>query len=56
VFAGLFGVVCGVVEVAFRHVGMVRGLFTMAGFIVFRSGLVMKSSLPKDCDGSIDAQ
>jgi hypothetical protein len=36
VLAGLFSVVCGVVEVAFRHVSVVCGLFMVTSFIVFR--------------------
>ena len=41
VFARLFGVVRGVVEVAFRHMGVMAGLFVVASLMVFRSRLMM---------------
>jgi hypothetical protein len=37
VFAGLFGVVRGVVQVALGYVSMVSGLFMMARLVVFRA-------------------
>lgn len=39
--AGLFGVVGGVVQVAFRNVSMMAGLFMVAGLMMAGGSLVM---------------
>jgi hypothetical protein len=41
VLAGFLGVVRGVVEVAFRYVGMVAGFLVIASFMMFRGGVMM---------------
>ena len=41
VFAGLFSMVCGVVEVPFGYVRVVARLFMIASFVVFGGGAMM---------------
>jgi hypothetical protein len=41
VFAGLFGVMRGVVQMAFGHVSVMAGLLVVSRFMMFRCGVVM---------------
>jgi hypothetical protein len=45
VFGSLFGVVLGMQVVTVSNVGMVRGLFVIAGFMMLGSGVVVLSGV-----------